>query len=271
MNNNLKKNIDYLFNILTKDAATIVKHFASIRSLLANIFEDDYFGQEGDANELLQKLLDLVNDDIKKHDELLKVAINIIFYDKLFKYVTGIKFSTVGYCVDTIFAAICYQLQLSRKENEKLLQNAEANADALMRKINVIVAIDTLRVICQEHLNKLATLKTKDKNSRIEMLNDMIQTLWPSPDEDISERPIQPIASLQNRLNTFKKQFTQYRNKFLDRIENPQIHAADKNFIAKIKRVFSRLYLGVVGIFRKERNIYKNFTSKVEKHIVLNV
>ena len=264
------KNIDDLFNILNKDAATIIRNFASIGSLLTTIFNDDYFVKEA-ADELLQKLSELIDNSAKSPDDLLKIAINIIFYEKLFNYVTGIKFSHINYHVNSIFAAICYQLHLSRKKPEMFLQEAETNAFALMRKINEIKVIETLKIICHAHLNKLAKLKTsvEDINPRINMLKTMLKTLQPDPDENPNEATIRPVEFLQNRINTFKEQFIQYRKKILSCKEDPKIHEADRNFIAKIKRVFSALYVSIVGFFSKERNIYEDFTIKVEKSIAL--
>jgi len=258
-------NISNLFNILTSVEYDI-KQYDSIGFLLNNIFNDDYFAEA--ADELLQKLSLLIAKHVKKDEELLKIAKNIIFYGELYKYTTGIEFNFIDYYVNSIFAAICDRLHLSDTEPEMLLQEEKQNAFALMRRINEIKIIETLKTICDEHLQKLTILKTNfaDVNIRINMLRNMKQTLEPSFDEDPNDATIRPFAVLHSRINTFRGQFIQYQKQAVSS-KNSKIRQADNNFIAKVKRVFSDLYARIARFFGKDHD--KIFADKVQNSMAL--
>lgn len=256
--------ISSLFNIL-KSSEYDIKQYDSIGFLLNDIFNDDYFTQEA-ADELLIKLSDLTDTYVK--EDLLKIAKNIIFYGELYKYTTGIEFEFIAYYVNVIFSAICDQLHLSDTEPETLLQEAKENAFALMHKIDAIKIIETLKIICDEHLQKLATLTTNfaDVNTRCNMLRNMKKTLLPSSDEDSNTVTIRPFAVLHSRINTFREQFIQYQKQVISS-KNNKIRQADNNFIARIKQVFSNLYTRIARFFTKNHD--KIFADKVQNSMAL--
>jgi hypothetical protein len=257
-------NISNLFNIL-KSSEYDIKQYDSIGFLLNEIFNDAYFAEEA-ADELLQKISEQIGTYTKK--DLLKMAKNIIFYGELYKYTTGIKFGFIAYYVTSIFAAICDQLHLSNTEPDLLLQEAKENAFALMRKINEIKIIEALKIICDEHLQKLAKFKTNftDVNMRINMLSNMKKTLLPASYKNSNKVTACPFAVLHSRIDNFREQFKQYQKQVVDTKDN-KIRQIDDSFIAKIKQVLSNLYARIAKFFTKDHD--KNFADKVQHSMAL--
>jgi len=287
--NEIKKDLFDLFDMLKRDS-TVIRRFEFIRFLLNYIFTDDYLAKEA-ADELLQKLTDMIADYSKQEDELFNIAKNIIFYNELYKYVTGMDFDSMYYYVTSVFAAICHNLDCEKTES--FLEQATKNAFATMRQINEIAIIERLKAICNEHLDKLEGLKAKfekqnrdiirknpnaifeDKTSslirnndkkiagidkRIKILQDMLKSISPSP-------YFRGAKVLQSRIGAFKVHFKQYQKQVVESKKDAEIYMLDRNFVAKIRHVFHQFSTKIIAFFRKKSDDYEEFASKVERSI----